>query len=231
MPYSKSTSREDFELEYLKLGKLAKKISYKSSPLSYDHKQLIFQSCIFLLCARIEDYTKNLIEGIVFNYKSKGVEFNKLPINIRTKVFIDSQIGHFRNYYNSADEKKLLKNVSIKNPSFEIINDSVILSNHLNANNVISSNKYPSIKNLKILYHRIGIDDIVLKINANSKRDLKTSFESFLSLRESIAHQSSSSITFSDLERHFENVMLYINHIDRIVYKHITKESGATYWK
>lgn len=231
MPYSKSISREDFETEHLKLKKLAKKISYNSSPLTYDHKQLIYQSCIFLLSARIEDYTKNLIEGIIFNYRSKGANLSTLPINIRTKAFIDSQLGHFRNYYNSADEKKLIKNVLIKNRAFEIIDDAIVLTNQINAGHVISNNKYPSIKNLKILYHRIGIEDIVSKINANSKRDLKTSYESFLSLRESIAHQSSSSITFDDLERHFQNVILYVNHIDRIVYTHITKESGSTFWK
>lgn len=72
MPYSKSRARKDFEMESVKLLKLAKKVSFKSSPLTYDHKQLINQSCIFLLSARIEDYTKNLIEDLIYSYRTNG---------------------------------------------------------------------------------------------------------------------------------------------------------------
>lgn len=231
MSYTRSTAREDFEEEKEKLKKLAKKISYKSSPLSYDHKQLVYQSCIFLLSARIEDYTKKLIEGILYNYRVKGATLAILPLNSRTKAFIDSNVTHFRNFYNSSNEKDLIKNISLANNSFDIVKDDIVLTHHIKSHNIISTNKYPSIKNLRILYHRIGIDDIIRKININSRKDLKTSFESFLSLRESIAHQGSGQLTFEDIDRHFSNVNQFINHIDRIVYKHICSSSGSKYWK
>lgn len=230
MPYSKSLARQDFESEFFRIKKLAKKSSFASSPISYDHKQLIFQSCIFNLSARIEDYTKSLIEGILFNYRSRGAKLSDLHENIRIKGIIDNQTIHYRNYYNQSDEKKLIQNLSIKKGTFNLLDDDIVFVNQVKSINIISTNKYPSVKNLKKIYNRIGIEDIVAKINAESKRDLKTAFESFLNLRESIAHQSPPNITFQDVERHYDNVKQYINFIDRIVYKHICKFSTSKYW-
>lgn len=230
MPYSKSKARSDFELESYKLLKLAKKVSYKSSPLTYEHKQLINQSCIFLLSARIEDYTKNLIEDLFYNYRTKGATLANIPKSIRTKVLLDKQVNHFRAYYNSSDEKVLLKNISIDNNYYELLDDTIVLSNQIHSSNIIGTNKYPSIKNLKILFHRLGINDILNELHKKAKKDITTAVESFLSLRESIAHQGAPAITYIDIERHFKNINETINYLDRIVYSHIKKESGEAFW-
>lgn len=230
MPYSKSRARKEFELEANKLLKLAKKISYKSSPLTYDHKQLVNQSCIFLLSARIEDFTKNLIEDLLYSYKNKGALLKHIPKNIRTKTLLDKQVSYYRNYYNSSDEKVLLKKISIDCDYYNIMNDTANYTTQIYSSNIIGTNKYPSIKNLKILYFRIGIDDIINDLNKKARKDIKTAIESFLSLRESIAHQGAPAITFPDIERHFKNIVEAINYMDRIVYSHIKKESGDVYW-
>jgi hypothetical protein len=230
MAYSRSNAREEFESEASKLKKLAKKVSYLSSPFSYDHKQLIYQSCIFLLSARIEDYTKNFIESIFFNYKIKGATLSQIPENSRIKALIEIQKVHFKNFYNQEDEKKLIKNLSLKSGTYNLVFDNVIYTNQVKAGHVIGTNKYPSIKNLNKVYNRLGIDDIVVKINIKAKKDLKTSFESFLSLRESIAHQSTSNLTYLDIERNFNNVLEFVQYIDRIVYSHICEISSSQFW-
>lgn len=230
MPYSKSRARADFEIESSKLVKLAKKVSYKSSPLTYEHKLLINQSCIFLLSARIEDYTKDLIEDLIYSYRKNGAKLQKIPKNIRTKVLLDLQLGHFRKYYNSSDEHTLIRNMAIDNNCYSLLDDTAIFTTQIRASNIIGTNKYPSIKNLKILYNRLGINDIITELNKKAKKDIKTPIESFLSLRESIAHQGAPAITFSDIERHFKNINDAINYIDRIVYSYIRKVSGNNYW-
>ena len=230
MPYSKSRARKDFEVESSKLLKLAKKVSFKSSPLTYDHKQLINQSCIFLLSARIEDYTKNLIEDLIYCYRTNGATLEHIPKNIRTKVLLDKQVNHYRTYYNSSDEKVLIKNISIDNTFYQLLDDTVAFTTQVHPSNIIGTNKYPSIKNLKILYNRLGIKDIVNELHRKAKKDITTAIESFLSLRESIAHQGAPAITFNDIERHFKNMNEAINFLDRVVYSHIKKESGEIYW-
>lgn len=230
MSYSKSRARKDFEIESNKLIKLAKKVSFKSSPLTYDHRQLINQSCIFLLSARIEDYIKNLIEDLIYSYRHNGAILEHIPKNIKTKALLDNQLNHFRHYYTSSDERTLLKNISIENNYYQITDNTISFTSQVHPSNIIGTNKYPSIKNLKILYNRLGISDIITELNRRSKKDIKTAIESFLSLRESIAHQGAPAITFSDIERHFKNINEAINYLDRVVYSHIKKESGDTYW-
>ena len=230
MSYSKSRARKDFETESNKLVKLAKKVSFKSSPLTYDHKQLINQSCIFLLSARIEDYTKNLIEDLVYSYRTNGALLKDIPKNVRTKVLLDKQVNYYRTYYNSSDEKSLLRNISIDNHCYQLLDDTVIFSTQVLPSNIIGSNKYPSIKNLRILYNRLGINDIINELHRKAKKDITTGIESFLSLRESIAHQGAPAITFIDIERHFKNINEVINYLDRVLYSHIKKESGDIYW-
>jgi len=124
MPYSKSRARKGFEIEAEKLLKLAKKVSYKTSPLTYDHKQLVNQSCIFLLSARIEDFTKNLIEDLLYNYKAKGASLNQMPKNIRTKALLDKQVNFYRSYYNSSDERALLKSIAIDSGYYGLIDNA-----------------------------------------------------------------------------------------------------------
>lgn len=230
MSYIKSRARKEFENEANKLLKLAKKVSYKSSPLTYDHQLLINQSCIFLLSARIEDYTKNIVEDLMYSYKSKGASLRQVHKTTRTKTLLDSQVAYFRSYYNSSDERNLLRSISIDCSFYKILDDAQPFVTQIKANNIIGTNKYPSIKNLKILYHRLGINDITVELNRKAKKDIQTSIESFLSLRESIAHQGAPAVTYIDVERHFKNIQEALNYLDRILYSHIRTTSGEIFW-
>jgi hypothetical protein len=231
MPYSKSLARRDFEVGANDLKKLAKNVSYKNSPLTYHQKLLIFQSSVFLLSARIEEYSKTLIEGLIYNYQSKSALMSELPENLKTKAIIDSQLTHYKNFSYNSDERKLLERVSCRNPYYEILNPTKPLSPAISSRNILASNKYPSVKNLKILYHRIGIDDIFIEISKRGKKDYKSYLESFLSVREAIAHQVAPTLTNQDVERHISNLSEIIKFIDRTVYSHISKISGSNYWK
>jgi len=198
--------------------------------MTYDHKQLINQSCIFVLSARIEDFTNNLFENLFYKYKTGGAQLHQIPKNARTKLLIDRQVQHYRNFYNSSDERTLLRNIAIDNSFYEVIDNNHVFNNQIHKSNIIGTNKYPSVKNLKILYHRIGINNIITDLNRKSKKDLQTPLESFLSLRESIAHQGAPAITYNDIVRHFKNISELIGYLDRIVYSHIVNISGNQFW-
>lgn len=230
MPYTKSQARIDFETGTKSLKQVAKKVSYNSSPLKYEQKLLIFQSTMFLMSAKIEEYTKVLIEKIIFNYRSKNALMSEIPENIRTKVLIDNQLVHYKNFNHNSDERKLLDKINCSKSYYEILNPSNRFSNSINSKNVLATNKYPSIKNFKILYFRIGINDIFNEIAIRGRKDYKSQLESFLSIREAIAHQEAPVLTFQDVERHLDNLIDLINKIDRVVYSHIIKISGENYW-
>lgn len=230
MPYHKSQARIDFDAGTLSLKQVAKKVSYKSSPLNYDQKLLIFQSTMFLMSAKMEEYTKTLIERLIFNYKSNKALIREIPENIRTKALIDNQLNHYKNYNFNSDERKLLAKINCKKNYYDVLDLTKTVSNSINSNSILSTNKYPSVKNMKILYFRIGIDNIFNEIAKRGKKDYVSQLESFLSIREAIAHQEAPVMTFSDVERHLNNLIDIINRIDRVVYSHINKISGSKYW-
>lgn len=230
MPYKKSQSRKDFEESTKSLISVTKKISFKSSSLTYEQKQLIYQSAIFLMSPKMEAYSKSLIESIIYNYKSRGATTDELPDNIINRTIIHNQLSHYRNFINSSDEKKLLESISYKNSYYKMLDDNHVACDFIHASPILATNKYPSIKNMKILYFRIGIKDIIKSIQFKGKKDYKDQLESFLSVREAIAHQEGPPLTFVDIERHLNNLLEIINNVDRVVYSHITKISGEKFW-
>lgn len=230
MPYKKSESRKDFEESTKSLMSVTKKVSFKSSPLTYEQKQLIYQSAIFLMSPKIEAYSKSLIESIIYNYKSKGATTNELPDNIINRTIIHNQLAHYRNFINNSDEKKLLESISYKNPYYKMLNENERTCDFIHPNAILATNKYPSIRNMTILYFRIGIKDIIKSIHIKGKKNYKDQLESFLSVREAIAHQEGPSLTFEDIERHLNNLLEIINSIDRVVYSHIANVSGEKFW-
>lgn len=231
MPYTRSQARDDFETGTYSLKKVAKKVSYNSSPLKYDQKMLIFQSTIFLMSARIEEYSKGLIEKLIFNFRSKNALMSEIPENIRTKALIDNQFLHYKNYNYNSDERKLLERINCSKPYYDLLLPTNNFSSSIRANSILATNKYPSVKNLKILFFRLGINDIFQEVARRGQKDYKSQLESFLSVREAIAHQVAPTLTFQDVERHLENLIDLINKIDRVVYSHIVKASGDDYWE
>lgn len=230
MPYTRSQAREDFETGTNSLKRVAKKVSYNSSPLNYEQKMLIFQSTIFLMSARIEEYSKDLIEKIIFNFRSKNALMSEIPENIRTKALVDNQIVHYKNYNHNPDERKLIERISCNKSYYDLLVSTNTFSSSIRADSILSTNKYPSVKNLKILFFRLGISDIFIEVAKKGSKDYQSHLESFLSVREAIAHQVAPTLTYQDVERHLENLIDLINKIDRVVYSHIVKNSGDNYW-
>lgn len=230
MPYSKSNSREAFELNSELKRKLALEASYKNRNIKYAHQQLIYQSTIFQLCALMEDYFKSLVEDLIFSYKTKGATLNELPIEFRTSQLISSQIGSYQSHLNQPDQSKIIKKLCITKPFYNLLNDSEPFTNQIHPATIINTNKYPSEKNIKKLFQRFGFKDIFISLSTKYHKDFKVQLKSFTDVRESIAHQTPPQLTYQDVKRSFKNMNEIIDRIDRIVYRKIVETSSAKYW-
>jgi hypothetical protein len=230
MPYSKSRSRQSFESNLKKLKELSRTASLKKSKFSYDHKNLVCQSAIFLACASIEEYIKNFFEDLVFEYKSKEVIISNIPENLRALKLLTSQSHIIKTFVFNGDEAKSLASINKSWSNYEIIDDNKVLTYQLRAGDIIGTKKYPSSKNLKVLYNRLGINDILKTIEVRGKKDYKSQLESFLSVREAISHQAAPTVLYDDVKRHFKNLTDLINQLDRVKYSQIVLISGELYW-
>ncbi|MBA6398243.1 HEPN domain-containing protein [Colwellia sp. BRX10-4] len=230
MAYSKSRSRCSFENLLGNLLLLSRKASYKSSGFSYAHQNLIYQAAIFSICAGIEEYSKNFFEDYIFECAKAEVTFDKMPLNLRLMSLLRGQKDLFKQHLFNGDEAKTLKKMASSRSIYNVLQDDTIIDRSIVAGTILGTNKYPSIKNLKIVYNRIGISDIFLELHRKSQNDITSQLSSFLDIREAISHQTPSSLTYTDITRHLSNLKNIINYLDRIKYSHLVKVSGADCW-
>ena len=231
MPYSRSRARQEFENKSVELVSLARQISYKNVALSYEHKNLIFQSTIVLLCSSLEEYLRVFIEDLFFNYKSLSATISAIPVNPRTFSLFHKQRTIYEGFINNRDEFKILDRLNITNQRlYSVVDSTQTFVDHIDSKMIVNDKKYPSPKNLKILFNRIGIKSIFNETDRIGKKNYELLLRSFLDVRETIAHQESTDLTFNDVKRNFKNITDLLDKLDRASYSHICSISGQKYW-
>lgn len=90
----------------------------------------------------------------------------------------------------------------------------------LNSAVIVGNRKYPSVKNIKAIFNRIGVPNIFHRLNAITKRDSEKVLQSFLDIRQAIAHQSPPNLTYPDVRSYIRNVQGIVRALDRILYTH-----------
>lgn len=230
MGYRKSRARITFEQNIEDLLRLSRFASLKKNRFPYVHQNLIFQSAIFRACAAIEEYLKTFTEDLFFEFKRMGAKLSDVPSNARASALLNRQTETLKSYILYGDESATLKRLQPTSTVFSVCRDADLLSNQMGKNDVLGSKKYPSIKNLKIVYNRLGISDIMKEAHKCGKKDYTSRHESFLSIREAISHQIPPPLTFQDVSRNFTNILDLLNQLDRITFSHLVKVSKTKFW-
>ena len=233
MSYTKSTARqvyENFSNQLMSLAKSTEKI--RIPILTYDHKNLIYQSLIVLLCSAIEEYHKNFIEDWFFKLKASNVPMEKIPLNARMYGLLYNTENYYKNlFYDRNKEKDILEKLANnKGLLKKYVDDAELFDMHWFAKSVWNNKKYPSTKNVSILYNRLGISNIFDVLARLKHKDYKMQLESFLSIRESITHEGAGAVTYTDVKNHicFINELIYL--LDKELYKHCCTIAGSVYW-
>lgn len=233
MSYSKSNAKVVFDGFAGQLKTLAKSTNaIPAAILSYNHKDLIYKSLVVLLCSSIEEYHKTFVEDWFYKLRVSGAHMDKVPVNARMLGFLNNTEHHYKNFLFDRDsEKNIIEKLS-KNKDVlkKYVDDSELFDMSWLAKNVWSNKKYPSTKNIATLYNRLGINNIFGVLSALKHRDYKVQLDSFLSVRESIAHAGAGAVTYDDVKGHikFINELIYL--LDKELYKHCCQSAGSAFW-
>jgi hypothetical protein len=95
---------------------------------------------------------------------------------------------------------------------------------------LIKDKKFPSVRNVEILFRRLGIPRIFQALSRRSSTDVELALRAFMDVRNALAHESPPSITHLDVARYFTQVEVWIEAIDREFYGHVVRSSGSNYW-
>ena len=185
-----------------------------------------------LLSSSIEEYHKTFIEDWFYKLRSSNVTMAKLPDNTKLYGLLHNTEQHYRSFlYDRDNEKETIdKLVKVKHTLKKYVDDTEPFDINWLAKNVWGNKKYPSVKNIITLYNRLGIPNIFQVLSVLKHKDYKTPLDSFLSVRESIAHQGAGAVTFVDVKKHIKLVNELIYLFDKELYKNCCRVAGAAYW-
>ena len=155
---------------------------------------------------------------------------NKILSRVRTILLINRQKHVYKTYFNNRNETKLLDDIDCGRDIYDFIDSEKTLLCNISPREIIAGNKYPSTKNLNIVCVRIGIDDVFNQMAIKSHKPIKSNLESFLSVRESIAHQDPPDLTYDDVVRNFEYVLEFMMYFEQVLYEHVSNVSGDEFW-
>ncbi len=230
MLYAESIARKEFFLRTEGILKICQNATPKSIGVPSPDIELLYQAAIFKTSAFIEEYLKDIISDWFHGAAINGFTAASLPDDLKWFSIVKAHMKEYEQFFFSKDEKRLIS--GIKNTSQnQLLADASPLSGLINPDTILSGRKYPSTKNIKRLFARIGIDDIFKLIDRREHRAFEPIIQSFLDVRQAIAHQNPPELTLTDVVSQISNVHSFIAAIDRELFVHVTRCHGNICWK
>ncbi|STD29814.1 Uncharacterised protein [Edwardsiella tarda] len=232
MAYVKSASRKQFEQIHLSLLEQVRYVS-KIKELRSDIVHSVYNNAIFRASAAFEDYIKEVLEDWIDMLNNNNGCLSHLPDEIILFSLFKNQEKNFINYISHGSESIMMSDLNKCKDKLQVLTSPgcpvkpVIVSKQL-----IMDKKYPSKKNIKIIFNRFGIKDIFKAMAMKGKKDYELMLQSFSDSRTELAHSySSTNITKGTVIGNLNNVKEIVKILDRILYTHICAKSGSKYWK
>ena len=156
-----------------------------------------------------------------------------LPDEIILFSLFKNQEKNFINYVSHGSESIMMSDLNKCKDKLQALSSPnspvkpVIVPKQL-----IMDKKYPSKKNIKLLFNRFGIKDILKAMTAKGKKDYEFMLQSFSDSRTELAHSYSSiNLSKDTVIDKLNNVKEIVRIMDRILYSHVCDKSGSEYWK
>ncbi|MCK4825000.1 hypothetical protein KA005_55135 [bacterium] len=230
MPYKSSLSRKDFIQETNQILETSRKASLKKTGIPNPAIDMILQAAIFKTSAHLEEYLKSTVSDWIFNALENDSSAKTLPDELRWFFISNSYLNEYKRFIYTNDESRLITDLKVKKENL-LHDDSQAISGLIHPMVILGNRKYPSIKNIKSLFNRIGISNIFQKIDKKTHRAFEPILRSFLDVRESIAHQNPPNLTLKDVVDHIRNIQILVSAIDRVLFSHVVACHGSQCWR
>lgn len=232
MSYKSSSARNAAKEDLTGTIKRIKAAQKKS--VSTDIREYVVAAAIFLAHATLENYISDVFVGIARAMRSSTSNGTKLPDMVLSHLFME-KLNKSKIYgaaIGSSAEHEMLKSVfdSLKGHAGALLDSQKPLP-EFTGKDLYTNYKYPSEKNLKRIFHRIGINDIFAELNIVLRRDSKSLLESIGSLRTQLAHAGQlTGISAPDVITRIKDTEKFIGAMDRILYRSISSRYSQNCW-
>lgn len=226
--YRRSSARNDAIERLGGLRSGARSASRTAIPVNV--RDMTYQSAIFQASATLEDYLKQIFDHWLFELKRHSLTGANIPQRARFSYFGRELSDAFSKFVYAGDEKDLAERLENKSHIIEFAMGYCEISPHLTGEFAYKDRKYPSVKNIKKLYERIGCDNIFDRLSKEMRTNAELKLRAFNDVRTAIAHGTPPSLTLIDVERNLDDVALVIRSLDKINHKEFSKDFGGGVW-
>lgn len=235
MPYSTSSSKK-IALRKIrdihKKANLIEDLHNKQKVIDFDIHQMTFHSAIILTCASLEQYLVTIFDDWLIKLQKGKAKFKNVPDALKTYFLMKHQIHHMKSLVAHGDEFKYTTETSVNQKYYAILNPRRLVNGieEFKDFKFYSKKSFPSEENIKKMFSIIGFPSVFHELSVRGKRSFKLSLNSFLDVRNSIAHRQAPDLTIGDMIEHFRIIRLLIHLLDKILYSHIFNVSGLQFW-
>lgn len=229
MPYTISQHRKDFEIRTNELRK-ASSIAQRDANVPAVIRDLVFQCCILQTSAAIEEYIRSVFDGWAFKVRNSAQSFASIPMRTRAAIAKERLLPHFLGYNYTSDEKVLLQKLEGEADIWPMLQGVAPITATFEGRTIFDSRKYPSEKNMKVLFARIGIDNPFDQMASVMKADAELRLTGFNSIRTALAHSNPPQLTHLDVKREVLNMQSIVRAVDRVLHRHLTRQCGVSAW-
>jgi hypothetical protein len=230
MSYSKSSSRVAFENRARYLSISVKEAHIKRLAVPESIRNLVLRAAILDASAALEQYFEILLEDYQFNLRQSETRVANLPEAMWKFHFVSAVQGQFHSFTVSGDERKIVRELDCDALKTRYFLADAKVDRAFDLVCIVKDRKYPSVKNWKGLFFRLGLNDGFASVDRILRRDSKLLLRSFNDVRSTLAHGGSVSLTPLDVTRHLKNLQDVVRAIDRVLFGHLCKHSGKETW-
>jgi len=201
-----------------------------SKSLPTNVRDSVFQNCVFQLSAILEDYVLELLETWTSNLKKNKRLNGTLPQITRSIFIARLQSESYKRYIGLGNEVELAESMLQNSSAYKLLDDLLEIPQIDFRSHLIKDKKFPSPNNLLVLFRRFGMQNILSQLSKRTKSDFRLSLQAFMDIRNALAHESPPSLTDVDVQHYFDQILRWIEAIDREFYSHAVKCAGAQSW-
>jgi hypothetical protein len=183
------------------------------------------------MSAAMETYVKLVLESWAFRLKTNGKSAAEVPSRVRAHTVATRVSSYFSRFSYTGDERELNRALESDTDLWRFLCGLDAVPASFGSEILLRDSKYPSIRNLKRLFARIGIDNIFDRLGSVCKMDAELKIESFQSVRTALAHEAPPNVTLTDVRSYGSDMITIVGGIDRIVCQHLSKISGSDCWR
>lgn len=193
-------------------------------------RDMTYQSAIFQASSTLEEYVKQIFDHWLFELKKRALIGNNIPSRARLSYIGRELNDDFSRYLHTKDERFLAEKLQTRLELLKFAIGDAPIPTYLKGEFIYKDRKYPSPKNLRQLYVRIGCDDIFNRLSEDLKTDAEMKLTGFNDIRSTIAHGDPPDLTLEDVKRNLDIIASFIRSLDKINHREFSRDFEGGVW-